>query len=240
MKGVLAVLGGCGGIGRVLVAEAIAAGYDVRVLDLARSITAHPPSVPAIEVDATSQKDLQKAAEQLPSDMAGFVNLAGFMRENRTVTDVAPEIWEEVLTGNLTSSYLAIQVFSGKLAEGAAMVLTGSGLGHNVRPGFGPYAVSKAGIAALTRQCALELAPRLRVNCVAPSAVDTAFLRGGTGRSDENVPSSLDLQAYTNAIPMGRIAEPEDVTGPILFLLSDAARYITGQTIHVNGGTYMP
>ena len=240
MSGALAILGGCGGIGRVLVTEAVQQGYAVTVLDLPRAIEAHPPEVPAIPVDATSELALEAAAQMLPDGLAGLVVLSGFMSGNRPVTGVPRETWEEVLTGNLTATYLAARVLTPRLRKGGAVVLTGSGLGHNVRPGYGPYAVAKAGIAALTRQLALELAPQLRVNCVAPSAVDTAFLRGGTGRSDEDLPVGLDLDAYARAIPLGRIAQPEDVTGPMLFLLSGAARYITGQVLHVNGGAYMP
>ena len=87
---------------------------------------------------------------------------------------------------------------------------------------------------------ALEHAPDIRGNCVAPSAVDIAFLCGGTGRSDEAQDAAIDIPAYACAIPLGRIAIPEDVTGPILFLLSDEAGYITGQVLHVNGGVFMP
>ncbi len=240
MNGVLAILGGCGGIGRVLVAEAVSAGYDVYVIDLPQSIEAHPPDVPALPADATSEADLERAANTLPSDLVGLVNLSGFMSDNRPVTETGSDTWDEVLTGNLTASYNAARVLHPKLGKGASLVMTGSGLGHFARPGYGPYAVAKAGIAALTRQLALELAPDIRVNCVAPSAVDTAFLRGGTGRSDEKAQTRLDLDAYARAIPLGRIAEPQDVTGPILFFLSDASRYMTGQVLHVNGGTYMP
>jgi 3-oxoacyl-[acyl-carrier protein] reductase len=120
------------------------------------------------------------------------------------------------------------------------MVMTGSGLGASPRPDYGAYAVAKAGIAALTRQLALELAPNLRVNCVAPSAVDTAFLTGGTGRSQESDTPILDRDAVAASIPLQRLATPEDIADPILFLLSDHARYITGQTLYVNGGALMP
>lgn len=240
MSGALAILGGCGGIGRVLVGDAVRAGYDVHVIDLPQSIEAHPPDVPAIPADATSEADLTRAAEALPSDLVGLVNLSGFMSDNRPVAETPSNVWDEVLTGNLTASYNAARILRGNLGKGASLVMTGSGLGHFVRPGYGPYAVAKAGIAALTRQLALELAPEVRVNCVAPSAVDTAFLRGGTGRSDETQQMRLDLDAYARVIPLGRIAEPQDVTQPILFLLSDAAGYMTGQVLHVNGGTYMP
>lgn len=240
MSGPLAILGGCGGIGRVLVNEAARAGYDVHVIDLPQSIEAHPPDVPAVAADATSESDLARAANALPSGLVGGVNLSGFMADNRPVADTALDTWDEVLTGNLTASYNAARALKSKLGKGASFVMTGSGLGHFARPGYGPYAIAKAGIAALTRQLALEWAPDVRVNCVAPSAVDTAFLRGGTGRSDEQQEVRLDLEGYARAIPLRRIAEPEDVTGPILFLLSGASRYMTGQVLHVNGGTYMP
>ncbi len=236
---VLAILGGCGGIGRVLVAEAQEAGHTPVVLDLPQSIEAHPLDVECIAVDATSETALQEAAKALP-ELDGLVCLSGFMTENQPVTEASAAVWDEVLTGNLTATWLAARTLGPKLRAGGAMVLTGSGLGHFARPGYGPYAISKAGIAALTRQLALECAPEIRVNCVAPSAVDTAFLRGGTGRSAEAEDIRLDLDAYAQAIPLRRIAGPKDVTGPILFLLSDQARYITGQVIHVNGGTFMP
>ena len=72
----------------------------------------------------------------------------------------------------------------------------------------------------------------------APGAVDTAFLRGGTGRSYEDAPARLNLQSYGQFVPLGRIAQPQAVVGPILFLLSPATAYMTGQTSYVNG-TFM-
>lgn len=235
----LVVLGGCGGIGRALVSAARAAQHKVIVIDLASSITQHPPSVRAVEVDVTRPETLDAAAEEI-GDIDGFVNLCGFMAPPQPVAEYPPALWDELLSGNLTAAYHASRAFAPRIASGGALVHVGSGLGHNARPGFGAYAVSKAGIAALTRQLALELAPRVRVNCVAPSAVDTWFLRGGTGRSQEGQPPPIDVAGYAAAIPMGRIARPDDVTGPILFLLGDEARYVTGQVLHVNGGAYMP
>ena len=241
MSGHLAVLGGCGGIGRQLVSEAISAGWSVTVLDLPASIAAHPPvGAEAVATDASDPQDLARAAAQLPEGLTGFVNLCGFMSDNLPVADTPEDTWTEVIDGNLSAAYHAARLITPRMAPGGAVVNTGSGLGHFPRPGYGPYAISKAGIAALTKQLALELAPDLRVNCVAPSAVDTAFLRGGTGRSDEAQPERINITAYSAAIPLQRIATPEDVAGPILFLLSDAAAYITGQVLHINGGTYMP
>lgn len=241
MSGPLVILGGCGGIGRHLVAAAAAEGWQPIVLDLAASIDAHPlDAVACHAVDASDPDSLRAVADALPTQIAGFVNLCGFMTENQPVTAHDPAAWTRVIDGNLNAAFYAAHAIAPRIRPGGAMVNTGSGLGHFARPGYGPYAVSKAGIAALTRQLALELAPDIRVNCVAPSAVDTAFLRGGTGRSDEDEPARIDVEAYQNAIPLRRIATAGDVTGPILFLLSDAAAYVTGQVLHVNGGAFMP
>jgi NAD(P)-dependent dehydrogenase (short-subunit alcohol dehydrogenase family) len=239
MTAALVILGGAGGIGRALVTDALARGFDPIVLDLPASLAAHPPQVAAHPVDATDPASLADVAAALPP-VSGFVNLCGFMGPPQTVTETDPALWDEIIAGNLTAAYRAARALAPRVSAGGAIVHVGSGLGHFARPGYGPYAVSKAAIAALTRQMALELAPSIRVNCVAPSAVDTAFLRGGTGRSDETEPERIDIDAYARAVPLGRIAEAGDVTGPILFLLSDAARYMTGQVLHVNGGTYMP
>ncbi|MEX0280795.1 MAG: SDR family NAD(P)-dependent oxidoreductase [Arenibacterium sp.] len=240
MSGRLAILGGCGGIGRDLVTASRSAGWEPVVFDLAKSIEAHPVDAPSFACDASDPKSLQAALQQGPEAYDGFVNLCGFMTENRPLAEQDDAVWREVIDGNLSAAFYAARAFAPLLTSGAAIVNTGSGLGHFARPGYGPYAISKAGIAAITRQLALELAPEIRVNCVAPSAVDTAFLRGGTGRSQEDEPARIDIDAYTNAIPLKRIAVASDVTGPILFLLSEQAAYVTGQVLHINGGTFMP
>lgn len=239
MSRALVILGGCGGIGRAVTSQAEAAGYQPIVLDLAASIERHQPEQPAFAVDASDPASLRAALAHLPDAIDGFVNLAGFMSENQPLLDTQEASWAEVITGNLDAVFFAAQVIGPLVRAGGAMVLTSSGLGHFARPGYGPYAISKAGISAMTRQLALELAPNMRVNAVAPAAVDTAFLRGGTGRSDEQGAPRFDMDAYAASIPLGRIALPEDIAGPILFLLSDAAGYITGQTLHINGGSFM-
>ncbi len=239
MSGLLAILGGRGGIGRAVSEAAADAGYHPVILDLPASIEAHPTDLPTFPIDPSSPASLEAAVGQLPSDLEGLISLQGFMADNQAMVEISEEIWSDVLDGNLTASWRIAKAAQSKLKDGAAIVFAGSGLGHYARAGYGPYAIAKAGIAALTRQLALELAPRIRVNSVAPSAVDTAFLRGGTGRPDAHRPR-FDLDAYAETIPLGRIATPEDVTGPILFLLSPAAGYMTGQTLHVNGGAYMP
>ena len=191
MGDLLAVLGGCGGIGRSVVERAREQGYDVAVLDLPASLAAHPPpeDTPCIAVDATQDEQIAEAAqtlrEQKPA-LKGFVNTCGFLTQRVPTLETPPDDWSVTLEGNLSSAFYSARYFAPLISPGGAIVMTGSGLGASPRPDYGAYAVAKAGIAALTRQLALELAPNLRVNCVAPSAVDTAFLTGGTGRSQES------------------------------------------------------
>lgn len=243
----LAVTGGCGGIGRALLGAAQDEGMRVAALDLPATLERHPPAgaIRALPCDATDPAQLAAAFGALEAEWGGldaFVHLTGFAPGGATLEAASEAVWRETLDGNLTSALLGAQAALPLLrrGEGPAMAFVSSGLGLFPRPGYGCYSAAKAGLIMLTKQLALECAPGIRVNCVAPSAVDTGFLRGGAGRSDETAPPRLDMTAYAQAVPLERIAEADDVVGPLLFLLSDAARYVTGQTLHVNGGLYMP
>lgn len=244
----IAVVGGAGGIGRVLVDHLMALEARVAVLDLAASLARHAPreGVLAATIDVTDEESVARAFASVGEAFGaldGLVNLAGFAREKSPVGETSRAAWSEVMVGNLDGTFLCCRAGLPLLhaGEGAAIVNTSSGLALKPTPGYGPYSAAKAGILALTRLLAQENAPRVRVNAIAPSAVDTAFLRGGTGRGgDGNEGTRLDMEAYLKTVPLGRIATPEDVVGPILFLLGPAAAYVTGQTLHVNGGLLMP
>jgi 3-oxoacyl-[acyl-carrier protein] reductase len=242
----LLVAGGCGGIGRALVAAARAQGARVAVLDLPASIERHPPpadvvALPADGADRTSVGRACAALAERWGGVDGAVNLIGFMAAAQPLAQTPPSVWDEVMRGNLDAAHAFSCAVHPLLAkgEGASLVHVASGLGIFARPNYGPYAVAKAGLIMMTRQLALEWAPSIRVNAVAPGAVDTAFLRGGTGRSDESDAPRFDMAAYGRAIPLGRIAQADDVVGPVLFFLSEASRYVTGQTLQVNGGSNM-
>ncbi len=243
----VAVLGGCGGIGRSLVAALLAQGDEVAVLDLQVSLDRHPPptGVLALVVEGSDAASVEAAFGAIRStwgSLDGFVNLAGFMIGLRPLRDVPVADFDNVLEGNVRTTFLACTAAMPLLEAGkdASLVNIASGLAQFVRPGYGPYAASKAAMIALTKTLAHEHAPKVRCNVVAPGAVDTAFLRGGTGRSDETARSTLDVAAYSAMIPLKRIAVTEDIVGPILFLLGPASRYMTGQCLWVNGGAYMP
>jgi 3-oxoacyl-[acyl-carrier protein] reductase len=241
----VAVLGGAGGIGRAVVQAARALGIEVAVLDLERSLAAHPPPAGclALALDATRAESVDAAFAALAARwdrLDGFVGLAGFMTERTPIAELSPERWDELIQGNLRSAFLAARGALPLLRKGErpAMVFVSSGLALRVTPGYGGYAAAKAGLIAMTKALAGENAPGIRANCVAPGAVETEFLTGGTGRDRGR--AQMDRAAYLRAIPMGRIAVADDVVGPILFLLGPSSGYMTGQVLYVNGGGLTP
>ena len=143
--------------------------------------------------------------------------------------------WDYVIDVNLKGSFFCAQAAArhmvrlhrhGAIVNLASTAVRGSVLGVH-------YSASKGGIQAMTRAMALELAPHdIRVNAIAPGLTDTAQPR--YGHSEEA------LAAMARTIPLGRMAQPEEIADVAVFLVSDEARYITGQTMFVNGGAYMP
>ena len=213
------------------------------VLDLAASLERHRPPCDALPIDLRSEEDVSRAAAALASRwprIDGFVNLAGYAGPVQPLAETDARAFDEVVAVNLRGLFLSTKAALPLLGDGAGVVLIASGLAQAVRPGFGPYAAAKAGVVAMAKTLALECAPRVRVNVVAPGLVDTAFLRGGTGRSDETGASLVALDRYLASVPLGRLARPDDVTGPVEFLLDTSSGFMTGQVLWVNGGTYMP
>jgi 3-oxoacyl-[acyl-carrier protein] reductase len=243
MARTIAIVGGAGGIGRAVVAGLKAAGDDVVVLDLPVSLERHKLEVPTIGIDILSEDAIDVAVAQLASrwpKLDGFVNLAGYNAKLQPLADTATEYFDDVIAGNLRGVFLSTKAVLPLMGGGGSIVMVASGLARFLRPGYGSYAAAKAGVIALANTLALECAPKVRVNTVAPGLVDTAFLRGGTGRSDETGESVVDFAPYLSAIPLKRLAAPEDIVGPVRFLLSPDSGYMTGQVLWINGGAYMP
>ncbi len=244
----LLVVGGCGGMGRSLVAAAQALGLEVAVLDMARSLEAFPPpqGVWSRACDVSDEAQVTAAFEALASDwgfLDGLVNLAGYTGERIRIEDMPSAEWDAIVNTDLRGMFLVARAAAPLLrrAEAAgrqpAAVLAASTFGVRVpHVGYGPYAASKAGVINLVRALATEWAPGIRVNGLAPGVIDTAFLQGGTGRPEKS--TRLDMDRFVTGVPLGRLGQPMEVTSVLLFLLSPAASYITAQTLHVNGGSH--
>ncbi len=238
----LVLVGGAGGIGRSVADRALRDGWDVTVMDLEQSLSKHPPiqGIKSTKIDLTEPDSIIKAFSEIEA-LSGFVNLAGFTHGLKSIESTTNREFDEVINLNLRGAFVVSKVALPLLrVHGGSMVNVVSGLASNVRPYYGSYAASKAGLINLTKTLALESAPIVRVNAVGPSAVDTAFLRGGTGRSKETEPLLLDIEKYVEMTPLARMASPKDIVGPIMFLLGPDSEFMTGQTLWVNGGSYMP
>jgi 3-oxoacyl-[acyl-carrier protein] reductase len=149
--------------------------------------------------------------------------------------EMREEDWDYVLDINLKGAFFCAQAAARAMVDagrhGSIINLT-SGAAYRGSPRGVHYCASKGGVLSMTRQMALELAPhRIRVNAIAPGLTDTAQPRYGS--------SEEELAEAGRAIPLGRLAQPEDIAAGAVFLASEAAGFITGQCLHVNGGGYL-
>jgi len=241
MKKSLAILGGAGAIGRALTKAALSENWHVTVLDLRKTVDTYPvPEGADVKYIDLFDEQLMASTVEALGNLNGFVNAAGFTSSMKPIQNIELDEINEVIQGNLVGAFTVTKLILPKLkAKQGAIVNIASGLAQYPRPNFGPYSAAKAGLISLTKTLALEVAPDVRVNAVAPSAIDTDFTRGGAGRNKADQ-LDIDFNMIAEMAPLKRAATPEDVVGPILFLLSDASQYMTGQVLWVNGGSYMP
>jgi 3-oxoacyl-[acyl-carrier protein] reductase len=164
-----------------------------------------------------------------------LVNNAGWLIKRARVLEFTEELWEQVLTLNLSSAFfLAKAVLPGMVERGNGVIVNVSSVAARNGGGLGAlaYSAAKAGLSATTKNLAKEFAPRgIRVNAVSPGTVDTDYHRVF---STEQM-----LDGVRATTPMGRLGKPEEIADVILFLASDGARFIQGQVIEVNGGFLM-
>src|SRR5262245_45316579 len=170
---------------------------------------------------------------QLKSQCGGLdilVNNAGILRD-RSIQKMTFEEWESVIRVNLNGTFTCIQKAAELMRPGGRIVNLASVSGQVGPFGQANYAASKAGIIALTKVAAREFAKRqITVNAVAPGFVKTEIIR--------DMPEAV-VQQFLTQIPLGRIGEVEDIVGPVVFLCSPLAGYLTGQVLEPNGGFHM-
>jgi NAD(P)-dependent dehydrogenase (short-subunit alcohol dehydrogenase family) len=234
----LLVVGGGSGIGLAAVRIAAAAGARVVLADIDEAAASHVDGdVTFVACDARDATSAESAVALTVERLGrldgvfttvGGAHLGGF-------DELTPARWDDEIAFNLTSAYAVCRAAMPVLQRqgGGAIVTTSSGyalLPGADRPG---YVAAKAGVIALTRSVAATLAPyKARANCIAPGPTDTPRFREMNG-GDEGV------ERVRASMPMGEIPTPEDCANVALFLLTDAARQVTGQVIHVNGGLLM-
>jgi len=190
-----------------------------------------------VQADVARPPDAQRMVAQVQSELGGLdvlVNNAG-VYPRVPFLEMRETDWDHVVDVNLKGGFFCAQAAAramvaagrrGSIINMASQAVRGAVRGVH-------YSASKGGVVAMTRATALELAPHgIRVNAIAPGLTDTAQPRYGNNEEE--------LAAMASAVPLGRMAQPDDIAAVAVFLASDDARHITGQTVHVNGGSYMP
>jgi 3-oxoacyl-[acyl-carrier protein] reductase len=234
------VTGASGGLGSAIAtalhgqgASVVLSGTRVEALEaVAAELGERAFVVPANLGDAESLDALAKQAEAATGQLDILVNNAGLTRDNLAMR-LKDEDWETVLNVNLTAAFrLSRAVLRGMMKRrwGRIIGIT-SIVGVTGNPGQANYAASKAGMIGMAKSLAQEVASRgITVNCLAPGFIETAMTDALGDQQQEKLLGS---------IPAGRMGTPADIASGVVYLASEEAAYVTGQTLHVNGGMAM-
>jgi len=248
LKGRVAlVTGSSSGIGRAA-AEALAAnGARVAInfhhneagAEAARSeIVGVGGKAIVVQADVTQASEVQQLVEHTVSEFGPIdilVNNAGSLIERLKILELTEERWDEVIDLNLKSAFLCSKAVAGSMMERktGAIINVSSIAGRNGGAlGSIHYSAAKGGVITFTKGLAKELAPfGVRVNAISPGVIDTPY--------HEQFSSPEMMKTYAGMIPLGRVGTPAEVGKVICFLASDAASYLAGETIEINGGMFM-
>ena len=233
------ITGASGGIGNSLVKKFVALGGNVlgtgtkpEKLDM---IKKQCPNIKVIKFDISEHSRIEDFIDNVSLELGGLdilINSAGTNADNLSVRMKEDE-WKKVIDVNLTSTFLLSKYAIKKMLKNkfGRIVNITSVVGHTGNLGQSNYAASKAGIIGMSKSFAIEYAKKnITINCVSPGFIV----------SDMTMNIAEKVKLYlTSRIPMGKLGTGEDVSNCVAFLSSEQASYVTGETIHVNGGMYM-
>tara|TARA_Y100001970_G_C14138073_1_gene805500 strand:+ start:668 stop:1402 length:735 start_codon:yes stop_codon:yes gene_type:complete len=232
------ITGATGGIGGALLKKfvslegiVLATGTNTERLD---NLKQDFPNINILKFDISDHKKIEEFIENASSLLTGLdilINNAGINMDNLSLRMNEDE-WNKVIDINLGSTFLMCKYAIKKMLKNkyGRIVNITSIVGHTGNSGQANYAASKAGIIGMSKSLAIEYAKKnITINCVSPGFIKS--------KMTDNIPENVK-EALTSRIPMAKLGTGEDVSNTVAFLSSDSASYITGETIHVNGGMY--
>jgi len=232
------ITGATGGIGGALLKKfvslegiVLATGTNTERLD---NLKQDFPNINILKFDISDHKKIEEFIENASSLLTGLdilINNAGINMDNLSLRMNEDE-WNKVIDINLGSTFLMCKYAIKKMLKNkyGRIVNITSIVGHTGNSGQANYAASKAGIIGMSKSLAIEYAKKnITINCVSPGFIKS--------KMTDNIPENVK-EALTSRIPMAKLGTGDDVSNTVAFLSSDSASYITGETIHVNGGMY--
>lgn len=244
LRGKVAVVTGGGrGIGEGIARSLAAAGAKIvvgarrtdEIEAVAAQIRADGGDAIAVTTDVTDDvavDALARAAVDQFGSLSIWVNNAGGSPARMPMAELSRQAWDDCIALNLTAVWIGI-VTAAKYMETGSIINISSGAGTGPVPGSGHYGAAKAATNSLTMTASAEYAPRIRVNGIAPGAVPTEIFKKAIGIGNQE---ELDAAEKAWNIPMGRFGTPLDMGACAVYLCSDAASWVTGETIRVGGG----
>lgn len=237
------VTGAAAGIGRATAHALVAAGADVAVVDIDQAAgeetvatASGPGSATFLRADVADEESIDAVIASMLSSHGKIDfahNNAGVATAGRPLADISRDEWDRVIAVDLTGVFLCMkaEIKAMLAAGGGAIVNTASALGTVGIRNLASYVAAKHGVVGLTRAAALEYsAAGIRVNAVCPGVVETKLFRDAAAEDPELRPT---VEA---SHPIGRLGEPEEIAAAVVWLVSDASSFVTGQPIGVDGG----
>ena len=233
------ITGASGGIGSALVKKFVALEGNVLAtgtkIEKLEKLKKEYPNINILKFDISDHSKIEEFIDNATTQMNGLdvlINNAGMNMDNLSLR-MNYEEWKKVIDVNLGSTFFLCKYAIKKMLKNkyGRIVNITSVVGHTGNVGQSNYAASKSGITGMSKSLAIEYAKKnITINCVAPGFIQSAMT--------DNIVESIKLM-LTSRIPMSKLGTGEDVSNSVAFLSSDSASYITGETIHVNGGMYM-
>ncbi|MDA7552121.1 3-oxoacyl-ACP reductase FabG [Candidatus Pelagibacter sp.] len=234
------ITGGTGGIGYSLVEKFVHAGANVLAtgtnLEKIENLNKNFKNIKTLQFDISKHDEIETFVDNASSVLGGgidiLINNAGITRDTLSIR-MKTEDWKKVIDVNLTSTFLISKNVIKKMLKNKSgkIINITSVVGHTGNIGQSNYTASKAAIVGMSKSLAIEFAKKnININCISPGFITTAM----TDQIEEKF-----KEALKNKIPADRFGSPSDVANTAIFLASELADYITGETIHVNGGMYL-